>query len=119
MKTLLSALILLAPIAAHAACAPTDFAVTNFQVSASNEGLRRQMIMKGELVNHCAAPAAAQIQIEAKDASGNVLQTKKGWPAGTTNIAPGQSASFNLGRMFHYQSDMQTYAVTVISVRSW
>lgn len=119
MKILLPAFLLLAPIAVHAACAPTDFAVTNFQVSANNEGLRKQMIMKGDLVNHCAAPAAAQIQIEAKDASGNVLQTKKGWPAGTTNIAPGQSASFNLGRMFHYQSDMQTYAVTVVSVRSW
>ncbi len=119
MKTLLSALILLAPIAAHAACSPTDFVVTNFQVSASTEGLRRQMIMKGDLVNHCTDPAAAQIQIDAKDANGNVLQTRKGWPAGTTNIAPGQSAAFNLGRMFHYQSDMQTYAVTVVSVRSW
>ena len=35
------------------------------------------------------------------------LQAKQGWPAGTTNIAPGQSVEFDLGRLFRYQTDMQ------------
>lgn len=119
MKTLLVTLCLLAPIAANAACAPTDFVVKNFSVSTRQEGMRSTMIMKGELVNNCAQPAAAQVEIDARGAGGKVLQSKKGWPAGTTNIAPGKSVPFNLGRMFHYQSAMQTYAVSVVSVRSW
>ena len=118
MKTLLaSALFLAAPLAAHAGCAATDFAIQDFKV-ASSAGSPR-MSMKGQLVNHCAEPAAAQIQVEAKDASGNVLVAKKGWPAGTANIAPGQSVDFDMGRLFRYQSDMQTYTVSVVDVRSW
>ncbi|MCW8807674.1 MAG: hypothetical protein OQK79_06120 [Rhodanobacter sp.] len=114
-----SALCLLAPIAAHAACAPTDFAIKDFQVNVSAGGIRTKMIMKGELVNHCAEAAAAQIEISAKDGSGNVVATKKAWPAGTTNIGPGQSISFDLGRRFRYQPEMQTYAAGIVSVRSW
>jgi len=119
MKSLLAALFLFAPVAASAACAPTDFTIQNFTVSVSSGGIRPRMDMKGELVNHCAEAAAAELQIQAKDASGSALQTKKGWPAGTTNIPPGQSVKFDLGRLFHYQSTMQTYAVGVVSVRSW
>ena len=119
MKSLLTALFLFAPIAASAACAPTDFTIQNFTVTVSNGGMRPRMNMKGELVNHCAEAAAAELQIQARDGSGSPLETKKGWPAGTTNIAPGQSVTFDLGRLFHYQSDMRTYAVGVISVRSW
>jgi len=116
MKTLLaSAFLLLAPMAAHAACAPTDFAVEGFQVTAGSGRLS----MKGQLVNHCAEPAAAQISIEAKSAGGSVIQAKKGWPAGTANIAPGQSVTFDLGRLFRYQSDMSTYTVGVVGVRTW
>lgn len=116
MKTLLaSALFLLAPMAAHAVCAPTDFVVQDFKVSASSGRLS----LKGQLVNHCAEAAAAQISIDAKDSGGGVLQSKKGWPAGTANIAPGQSVDFDLGRLFRYQSDMQSYSVGVASVRTW
>ncbi|MDE3073170.1 MAG: hypothetical protein KGJ63_10590 [Pseudomonadota bacterium] len=119
MKSLLTALFLFAPVAANAACSPTDFVIQNFTVTVSSGGIRPRMNMKGQLVNHCAQAAAAELQIQAKDAGGTALQTKKGWPAGTTNIAPGQSVTFDLGRLFHYQSDMRTYAVGVISVRSW
>jgi len=119
MKTLLaSAVLLLAPLAAHAACAPTDFAIQDFKV-ASSGSLGARMMMKGQVVNHCAEAAAAQISITAKDASGNVVQEKKGWPAGTTNIAPGQSVDFDMGRLFRYQSSMATYTVSVASVRTW
>lgn len=116
MKTLLaSALFLFAPLAAHAACAPTDFVVQDFKVSAGSG----RLMLKGQLVNHCAEAAAAQIAIEAKDAGGSVLVSKKGWPAGTANIPPGQSVDFDLGRLFHYRSDMQSYTVGVVSVRTW
>ena len=86
MKILLaSALFLLAPMAAHAACSPTDFAVQDFKIAASGGRLS----LKGQLVNHCAEPAAAQIAIDAKDSSGKVLASKKGWPAGTATRAVG------------------------------
>lgn len=115
MKTLLaSAMLMLAPLAAHAACAPTDFAIQDFKVT---EGAR--MSMKGQVMNKCAEPAAAQISIIAKDANGRVIQEKKGWPAGTTNIAPGQVVEFNLGRLFRYSSDMATYTASIASVRTW
>ena len=120
MKTLIAcAALLIAPIAAHAACAPTDFTIQDFKVGASAAGLSSRMTMKGQVVNNCAEPAAAQITIAAKDASGNVIAEKKGWPAGTTNIAPGKSVNFDMGRLFRYQSDMATYTVSVASVRTW
>ncbi len=116
MKTLLAtALFLFAPVAAHAACAATDFKVEDFKVS----GGAGRLVLKGQLVNHCTEAAAAQIAIEAKDASGTVLASKKGWPAGTANIAPGQAVSFDLGRLFRYRSDMQSYTVGVVNVRTW
>ena len=116
MKILLaSALFLLAPMAAHAACSPTDFAVQDFKIAASGGRLS----LKGQLVNHCAEPAAAQITIEAKDSSGNVLASNNGWPAGTANIAPGQSGEVDLGRLFRYQSDMQSFTAGVANVRTW
>lgn len=116
MKTLfVSALLVFLPVAAHAACAPTDFSIKEFKQAVNGSRLS----LSGELVNNCAEPSAAQIRIEAKDASGGVLQSKQGWPAGTTNIAPGASAKFDLGRQFRLQPDMASYAVTVVAVRAW
>lgn len=120
MKTLLFATALLVlPMAANAACAATDFAIKDFTTTARSTGSGTQLSLSGELVNNCSEPAAAQITIEAKDASGKVLQSKQGWPAGTTNIAPGQTAKFDLGRRFRYQSDMSTYTASVVAVRAW
>lgn len=120
MKTLLaSTLLLFAPIAAHAACAATDFAVQDFKMSTSGSGTGLRLSLKGKLVNHCATPAAAQVKIEAKDASGNVLVSKQGWPAGTSNINPGDGVDFDLGRLFRYQPEMQSYTVGIAEVRAW
>lgn len=120
MKTLLlSASLLLLPIAGHAACAPTDFAIKDFKPSSNSSGAAIRLSLSGELVNNCSEPAAAQISIEAKDINGKVLQAKQGWPAGTTNIAPGEAAKFDLGRRFRFQSDMASYTVSVIAVRAW
>lgn len=106
-------------VSASADCAPTDFAIQGFQVTAGGAGLGTRMIMKGTVVNHCAQGAAPQISIVAKDDAGRVIQEKKGWPAGTTNIGAGQSVSFDLGRLFRYRPDMATYTVSVASVRTW
>jgi hypothetical protein len=115
-RLLVPAFCLLAPLAAHAACSATDFAIKDFAVAA---GARGTMSVEGELVNNCAEAAAAQVEVQAKDSQGNVVQAKKAWPAGTTNIAPGQSVKFNLGRQFHYELSMQAYSAGVIKVRSW
>lgn len=115
-RLLALALCLFAPLAAHATCSATDFAIKDFTVAA---GARGTLSMEGELVNHCAEAAAAQVEVKAKDSQGNVIQAKKAWPAGTTNIAPGQSVKFDLGRQFHYDLSMQAYSAGVIKVRSW
>jgi hypothetical protein len=117
--TLLLASLLLLPVAGHAACAPTDFAIKDFKTSISGAGGAARITLAGELVNNCTDPSAAQIRIEAKDADGKVVQSKEGWPAGTTNIAPGAAAKFDLGRRFRYQSDMASYTVSVIAIRAW
>lgn len=119
MKTFLAALLLLAPLAAHADCSVNDFAIQNVKVSTVGTGAFTHLSVRGELVNHCANPAAAQLRIEAKDGSGNVLASRDGWPSGTTNISPGQSIDFDMGRMLHFQTDMQSYVVSVASVRVW
>lgn len=119
MKSLIAAtLLLVAPIAAHA-CAPTDFAIQDVKVAAVGTGIATRLSVKGKLVNNCTSAAAAQVRVDAKDGSGNVLSSREGWPAGTTNIAPGQSVDFDMGRLLHYQSEMQTYSLTVVNVRAW
>ncbi|MEW9625507.1 hypothetical protein [Rhodanobacter geophilus] len=110
------AVLLLAPLAAHAACSPADFAIQGFKPGAA-PGAR--LSLRGELVNHCATASAAQIRIQVKDASGTVLQSKQAWPAGTSNIAPGDTVNFDLGRMFHAQPDMSTFTASVVDVRTW
>lgn len=120
MKTLfVAAALLLAPVVSHAACSPTDFAISDFKMKSSGSGTGMRLSLSGQLTNHCAEASAAQVRIEAKDAGGKVLQSKQGWPAGTANIGPGQSVSFDLGRLFRYESDMQDYTVSVSEVKTW
>lgn len=120
MKTLIAAAaLLLAPVASHAACSAADFSVEGFKIKAAGAGSSQRLSLAGQLVNHCKEPAAAQVRIEAKDASGKVLQSKQAWPAGTANISPGQSADFDLGRLFRFESEVQDYTVTVADVRTW
>ncbi|MHC1480573.1 hypothetical protein ACYJW8_09995 [Frateuria aurantia] len=98
-------------------CTAKDFSIDDLKVQSSQVG--RPMMITGKLVNHCSAAAAAQIKIEARDASGNPVQSKMGWPGGTANIAPGDSASFSMGRMFRYSPEMSTYAAEVVTTRVW
>lgn len=117
--TLLFAVLMISPLAAQAACAPTDFAIKEFKTGLNGTGSTARLSLSGELVNNCAEASAAQIRIEAKDDSGNVVQTKQGWPAGTANIAPGEAAKFDLGRQFRFQTSMTSYTVSVVAVRAW
>ncbi|MDO1530405.1 hypothetical protein QMK61_16325 [Fulvimonas sp. R45] len=120
MKTLLaSALLLLAPLGAHAACSANDFKIQDFKIKPVSGGFGPRISLSGELVNNCGAAAAAQVRIVAKDASGNVLASKQGWPAGTSNISPGQSVNFDLGRLFRYQPSMESFTASVSDVRTW
>lgn len=120
MKTMLvTALLLLAPLGAHAACSATSFSIQDFKIRPVSGGFGPRVSLSGQLVNNCASPAAAEIRIVAKDANGNVLATKQGWPAGTSNIAPGKSVNFDLGRLFRYQPGMQAFTASIGSVRTW
>ena len=120
MKTLLvSTVLLLAPLAAHAACSAQDFAIQDFKPALNNTGISTRIALRGELANHCASAAAAQIRVEIKDASGNVVQSKQAWPAGTSNIAPGDTVNFDLGRMFRAQPDMSSFTASIVDVRTW
>ncbi|TAL75537.1 MAG: hypothetical protein EPN56_00685 [Rhodanobacter sp.] len=109
------AVLLLSPLAAHATCAPTDFAIMDFKPAVQ----AARMSLPGELVNHCATAAAAQIRIDIKDASGKVIQTRQAWPAGTSNIAPGDKVTFNLGRMFRPSPEIESFTASVVDVRTW
>ena len=112
-------MLLVAPLSVHAACAATDFAIQDVKVAAVGTGIATRLSVKGKLVNNCAAAAAAQVRLDAKDSSGNVLASKVGWPAGTTNISPGHAVDFDMCRLLHYQSDMQSYSLSVVDVKSW
>jgi len=120
MKTLIiSAALLLAPLVAQADCNPKDFAIKDFKPAVNSTGTSTRMSLRGDLVNNCAAASAAQIRIDIKDDSGSVIQSKQAWPAGTSNIAPGDAVHFDLGRLFRYQSGMSSYTVSVVDVRTW
>ena len=67
-RLIVSAVLLLAPLAAHAACSSTDFAIQDFKMKASGSGSGVRLSLSGQLVNHCAEAATAQVKIEAKDA---------------------------------------------------
>lgn len=109
--------LLLAPVVAHADCTAANFKVASFEVHVAPGN--STMTMPGTLQSSCSTPAAAQIEIEAKSDDGSVVQQRKFWPAGTSNIAPGGSVTFDAGRMFHFRPNMKSYSVTIVSVRSW
>jgi hypothetical protein len=119
MKKLLviAALAAAAPVAAHAECTAKDFTVQDFKVLTGRPN--QPMRMPGKLVNHCSTAAAAQVQIIAKAADGSVVESKKGWPAGTANIAPGKDVRFDMGRMFRFKPSMHDYTLKIVSVRTW
>ncbi|MEO8779816.1 MAG: hypothetical protein ABI389_14230 [Rhodanobacter sp.] len=119
MKSLLvSSVLLLAPLAVHAQCTIKDFAITEFTPSAARD-VAGKLSLHGVLVNNCPTASAAQIQVQIKDSAGNVMQSRKAWPAGTSNVTPGQAVSFDLGRLFRAEPDMASFTASIVSVRTW
>jgi hypothetical protein len=119
IKSLLVSCVLLpVPLIVNAECTVKDFAITEFTPSAARE-MAGKLSLHGVLVNNCTTASAAQIQVEIKDSAGNVLQSRKAWPAGTSNVTPGQAVPFDLGRLFHSQPDMASFTASIVSVRSW
>lgn len=121
MKTLLAAtLLFIVPLGtAHAGCSASDFSIQNTQANVVRSTANPHVILMGKLINNCPDAAAAQINIVAKDASGKVVMSKKAWPAGTSNISPGKSVNFNLGRLFRYRPSLNSFVIHVVSVRIW
>ncbi|MCE5233518.1 MAG: hypothetical protein ABFC67_00330 [Mizugakiibacter sp.] len=118
MKVLIVALALAtASLPAFADCTATSFGVEGFQATPNPR--ERKLSLAGKLVNKCSEPAAAQIRIVAKDAGGRVLSSEDGWPAGTANIPPGQSVSFDLGPLFRFNPEMSEFSVSIVGVRKW
>ena len=115
---LVSSVLLSAPLVVHAQCTIKDFAITNFAPSVTG-AISGKLSLHGVLVNNCPTPSAAQIQVQIKDSSGNVLQSRKAWPAGTSNVTPGEAVPFDLGRLFHPQPDMASFTASIVSVRAW
>jgi hypothetical protein len=119
IKSLLVSCVLLpVPVVVHAECTIKDFAITEFTPSAARESAGK-LSLHGVLVNNCHTASAAQVEVQIKDSAGNVLQSKKAWPAGTSNVTPGQTVQFDLGRLFHYQADMASFTASIVSVRAW
>jgi hypothetical protein len=115
---LVSCALLPVPVVVHAECTIKDFAITEFTPSAARESAGK-LSLHGVLVNNCHTASAAQVEVQIKDSAGNVLQSKKAWPAGTSNVTPGQTVQFDLGRLFHYQADMASFTASIVSVRAW
>ena len=120
MKTCFaSAALMLLSLTSHAACTAADFQIRDFKMAMDHGGMRNRLSLKGALVNHCAEPAAAEVAIVAKDSSGKIVRSRKGWPAGTANIGPGESVVFDLGGLFRNLSNVDTFSVGVVSVHTW
>ncbi|MDX2299663.1 MAG: hypothetical protein NW204_08060 [Xanthomonadaceae bacterium] len=105
---------------AQAACSADDFKIEKFEPSEkSRANGRRVYSLRGEVVNKCAEPAAAQIKVEAKNDAGAVVHAEDGWPAGTNNIEPGKAVTFEFGPLFRYDEKIKYFGVKVASAKTW
>lgn len=110
----------LASLHAQADCGPKDFDVEDFKVSVPHKtGGRQRFTLSGNLINHCSEPAAAQIRVIARDANGRDIKFEDGWPAGSNNIAPGQSVSFDFGPLFKYDPRIDQFAIAIAETKTW
>ncbi len=118
----LAVAIVVSPISqvARAACSPTDFKIEKFEPSEKERAMgKRVYSLRGSVVNQCAEAAAPQIKVEAKNADGTVVRAEDGWPAGTNNIEPGKTATFEFGPLFRYDEKIKFFGVSVASAKTW
>lgn len=109
------------PQTVMAACSPTDFNIENLQIEVDNCTGRNcpMLIMTGSLVNECGQPAAARVEIQAQSRSGRPIDSVDGWPAQTSNLAPGERAEFDFTAMMPFDPSMSDFSVNIIETRVW
>ncbi|MDQ2068502.1 hypothetical protein [Natronospira bacteriovora] len=117
--TILAALLL--STTSWAACSSSDFDIEGLEISVDNCSGRNcpRLVIRGELVNHCSAPAGARVEIEALDDSGRKVDSVDGWPARTANIEAGGRAEFDFTAMMRFRRNMSDFAVSIVESRNW
>jgi hypothetical protein len=70
------------------------------------------------LANRCSIPVGVQVKIVGKDAAGQVLAVREGWPASVRNIPPGEYP-FSLDTWLDFDPRVQTFSLTVTEVKVW
>lgn len=102
------------------ACGVDDFAIIKFEPSEKTRaGGRRVFSLAGEVQNNCATPAAPELKVDAKDASGKVIRSETGWPAGANNIEPGKTVKFEFGPLFRYDERIKFFGIAVNSTKTF
>lgn len=118
----LAAALVVLPIShvAFAACSTSDFKIEKFEPSEKERAMgKRVYSLRGSVSNQCAEPAAPQIKVEAKNDAGTVLRAEDGWPAGTNNIDPGKTVTFEFGPLFRYDEKIKFFGVKVADAKTW
>jgi len=102
-------------------CSSRDFGVENLDIHVDNCSGRNcpRVVITGELINNCSSPAAARIEIEAKNSRGQTVDSVDGWPARTNNIQPGESVEFDFSAMMDFDRSMSDFAVSITDARVW
>lgn len=111
----------LMPQAVMAACSASDFNIENLEIEVDNCTGRNcpMLVMTGSLVNECDTPAAARVEIQAESNSGRPIDSVDGWPAQTSNLAPGEQADFDFTAMMPFDPSMSDFSVNIIETRVW
>ena len=116
-----------APTASRPAAPPPRCQLSDFEIIGFNTGAHNPCSaspcpvyrLTGEIVNNCSRPAGAEVRIAGYSRAGTVIQTNSGWPASTSNSAPGARFPFDLGPLFDYSPEMVEFTIEVVNVRIW
>jgi hypothetical protein len=98
---------------AHAACAVTDIEIKDWSWSRDAGWFS----VVGELVNNCAEPVGAQVQITFRDEAGKVVNIDESWPAGSRNIPARGTYAFKTSSRAY--ATAKNVAIRVMTVRQW
>lgn len=109
------------PQTVMAACSASDFSIEDLEIEVDNCTGRNcpMLVMTGSLINQCGEPAAARVEIQAKSDRGRPIDSVDGWPAQTSNLAPGEKADFDFTAMMPFDRNMSDFSVNIIETRVW
>ncbi len=103
-------------------CSPADVTIKSFRPKIVDECRRSScpvVHLTGELQHNCPRGTGVQLQISARDRSGNLIDVVQGWPASTRNIPAGTVYRFSMTGMMTYQNGMENFTVEAIDTREW